>query len=114
MVNDKNMQMIANNIISKVSSCDIRSYLAQCNNEKQQIHVIEMIFNKVILIKFASEYQELITYNGNNEQQKQYYQNKLFNTHDLMCLVFSYLTFTSEGYYKWPNNGFVGDLIIAV
>ena len=56
-------------------------------NEKEQALIIEQIFD-VILTKFKKEYQQVITYCGKDNS----FQESVFNTNDLMCSIFQFLT----------------------
>ena len=63
---DKQVQPQAYQILLRLVTYGIKNYMAQWYNEGQDINTIEMIFNQIILIKFAKEYTKLITYSCNN------------------------------------------------
>ena len=102
--NEQNRK-IAYKILSLLIQNGIKKYMEKCYNEKEQSRVIELIFENIIIIKFGKEYQQFTTYYYNddnyNDNVKYYYQCKVFNNDDLMCLIFRYLTFT---------NAFIGEL----
>ena len=52
-----------------------------------------MIFNRIILVKFAKEYTNLIRYISDDKDYHNYYQNLVFNSTDMMCCIFQYLTY---------------------
>ena len=68
-----------------------------------------MIFNQIILKRFEKEYNQIITYTNNNKQNgnhccSNYYQNLVFESNDLMCLILQYL-------HICDNYRFAADLL---
>ena len=86
--NDKDESQKVFDILYRLITDGIKTYMNKWYNEKEQAMIIEMIFNKIILVKFAQEYNKLIKYNGKNK-----YENLLFNSTDLMTHIFQYLRF---------------------
>ena len=75
-------------ILSKLIGVGLNQYMKKWYNEKQHANIIEMIFNQIILNKFEQEYSDLSKVNcaGDNQQL-------VFNSADLMCLIFRYLKY---------------------
>ena len=96
MLKDEKTKKIAHKILSRLLNDGIKIYMSKYYNEKLDANVIEIIFKNIILVKFVKKYQEITTYSS-----KYKYQSLVFNTDDLMRLIFQYLTF-----YK----GFQGEL----
>ena len=100
-------QQVAQDILIRLLNDGIRKYMKKCFNEKEQTKLIEIIFNTIILKQFEKEYQAMVTYkykykynsktNDNNinvdskSQDSQYCQTSVFNTDDLMCLIFQFV-----------------------
>ena len=97
--NENETYVLVNNIISRLINDGIKVYMNKWYNENKQAIIIEMIFEKLVLKKFAKEYNALITYVGNDDSK---YQNKLFNSNDLMSSILEYLEYGSH---------FDGDLV---
>ena len=88
-------------ILQHLVNGGIKKFMKIWYDERLQANVIEMIFNKIILIKFEKEYNQEITYCTENNASNMIsigtkYQNLVFNSKDLMCSIFQYL---SIGYY---------------
>ena len=83
-------------IVTRLIEDGITIYMNKWYNEKEQFGIIEMIFNQIISKKFAKEYNDSNTYGGNN------CNSLIFNSSDLMCNIFHYLTY---------GNRFNGDLL---
>ena len=103
--NDDEMRKLAYNILSRLMKGrnGLEKYMKNWYNEEEQAVLIETIFNDIILAKFPQQYQRITTYisnNGNNNFENDYYQCLVFNTNDLMYLIFQYLNFwNNELYY---------------
>ena len=103
-IQDDQKKSIASNVLNGLLNDGIKIYMEKCYNEKEQRTIIEMIFDKIILKKFDKDYQNIITYVENNNNGNMNNQSKcqVFNTNDLMCLIFQFLSYGSK---------FDGDLI---
>ena len=86
-------------IVTRLITDGIKIYMNKWYNENDQLHTIEMIFNQIILKKFAKEYDESVTYNGKH--------SLVFNSSDLMCYIFQYLTYST----RWHGDLFWCSLI---
>ena len=75
--------VLAFQILFRLINFGIKNYVSKFYNENEQNSTIDTIFTQMILRKFEKEYHELITFDGNNA---------VFNTSDLMCKIFQYLT----------------------
>ena len=78
------------------------------NDFNETIHaaLIESIFIDIIIKQFRQEYEDLITYKAKNDNSDSESRPEalLFNTKDLMCCVFQFLT-------DWDDFEFIGDLM---
>ena len=91
---------IAHEIMVNLLKYGIKHYMKELYDEETQGSVIEQVFNKIIIEKFKKEYQQVTTYtttttsnkNKDENNDNHYYQRLLFNTTDLMCLVFQFLS----------------------
>ena len=108
-IHDLKQQQVACDILTRLRNNGIKKYMAKWFNEKEQMKVIEVIFSRIILTQFEKEYHAIITYKAKNGTdtrsgagKSQYYQTLVFNTHDLMCFIFQFMSI-------WQN--FIGDLI---
>ena len=92
---DQQMKLLAYDIVTRLITYGIKNYMSQYFNEISQALVIEMIFQKLILVKFEKEYNQLITYSSKNKDDCKLEQSKrsVFNSSDLMCTIFQYLEF---------------------
>ena len=90
---DENGDIISDviDILSMLVMDGIKIYMNEWHRENEERDIIEIIFYKIILKKFKNEYNQLITYSCDDEMKK--YQNKVFNSSDLMCLIFQYLEY---------------------
>ena len=98
---NKKLHEITKEILSRLIVVGIKEYMNKYYNEKVQANTIEIIFNQIILKQFETEYQNVTTYKtkkSKNDKQleqengdKNKYKNLLFNTEDIMCLIFQYL-----------------------
>ena len=84
----------------------IKKYMKKYFNVNLDLHVniIEKVFNQIVLNKFVNDYQQLITYKHNEDNNKQcHFQSKLFNMNDLMCKIFQYLeyNFSNKLYVRY-------------
>ena len=93
-------QQVAQDILIRLTNDGIKKYMQKWFSEKEQAQVIEMIFKRIIFKQFEKEYQTIMTYN--DKKKSQYYQRLVFNTDDLMCLIFQFTRFDAT---------FTGDLI---
>ena len=89
------------NILSRLINDGIKTYMNKWYDEKEQLSIIENIFDKIILKQFSNEYNTLITYISNNQSDHKY-QTALFNSQDLMSNIFQFLEYGKK---------FDGDLV---
>ena len=80
-------------ILSWLVKDGIKMYMMKWYFEKEQRDIVAIIFDKIILNKFEKEYNQLITYNFDETHK---YQNKVFNSSDLMCCIFQYLKYEDK------------------
>ena len=102
VIKDLKQQQIAQDILTRLTNDGIKKYMEKWFSEKEQIQVIEIIFNKIILKQFEKEYQATMIYNINDSKRSEYYQTLVFNTDDLISLIFQFIEL---------NETFTGDLI---
>ena len=108
VIKDSTKQQIAQDILTRLINDGIQKYMKKWFNEKEQAQVIEIIFNQIISKHFEKEYQHIMTYacsdhdNNNRKSQHCNYQRLVFNSDDLMCLIFQFVEL---------EEGFTGDLI---
>ena len=93
-------------ILNKLKSQGIGWFMKNGYNEKKQAVLIETIFNEVILKQLKEEYQNVATYSRVDISvvDSYYYQSRVFNATDIMCLIFQHLSDDD-----WDNKH-VGDL----
>ena len=103
---DKSMHDTAKDILCLLRNTCLKIYMEKHYNENKQAEIIEMIFNQIMLKKFAKEYQNVAKYTSSsknknkqkkNEDESKHYQTLLFNTTDVMCLMFQFLVDFDEG-----------------
>ena len=98
VIKDLKQQQTAQDILIRLINDGIKKYMEKWFNEKEQIQVIEMMFNTIILKQFEKEYQTIMRCDDNNKSQ--YYQRLVLNADDLMCLIFQFIklkeTFTGD------------------
>ena len=91
---DRKLRMQSKWILINLINFGIREYMDKWYNENKRFSIIEIIFNKLILNKFANEYNTLTTYNvSNDNNNNNIYKRQLFNSNDLMCKIFQYLEY---------------------
>ena len=96
---NKTIESLVINILTRLINEGLKEYMAKYYNEKKEANIIEDIFNKIILKKFAKEYYQLIEYKANiinNEMNDTFCQTLVFNSSDLMCKIFHYLEYGEE------------------
>ena len=92
--NDNIMRSVAFDIISQLIDNGIKQYMIEFYNQDKHANIIETIFNRIILTKFAKEYGNQVSFIGdNNNGNNYYYQSAVFNSNDLICCIFQYLTY---------------------
>ena len=107
-IQDLKQQQIAHSILTRLINDGIKKYMEKWFNEKEQRQVIEIIFNTIILKKFEKEYKSIVNHNNKTNDinssncKSQYYQRLVFNTDDLMYLIFQFVELSQQ---------FSGDLI---
>ena len=92
------IKSIANDILTRLINDGIELYMEKWYNEKQQAYIIEMIFNRIILVYFGKEYDDLTNYKHNDIKltNNSKHQQMVFNSQDLMCEIFQYLEWGSR------------------
>ena len=60
------VKLQAYNILLHLITDGIKQYMSKWYDDNNDKCIIEMIFDQIVLIKFAKEYNTLITYNSNN------------------------------------------------
>ena len=98
ILNDEQTQNLAYNILSRLMNGHngLEKYMKKWYNEEEQAVLIERIFNDIILEKFVQEYQSITRYVSDIVSNQDYYQCLVFNTNDLMYLIFQYLDFCDD------------------
>ena len=108
LTNSKNMDKYESKvceIMVNLAKYGIKHYMEELYDEETQASIIEQIFNQMILKQFKKEYQQVTTYsiattaasedkNDNNDDNNDnyHYQCLVFNTTDLMCSIFQFLS----------------------
>ena len=97
---DDKVHQVSYNVLHRLWNNGLKIYMNTWYKEQEQAVIIEMIFNDIILVQFAEEYQEITTYNNDNDGDLScnYNQCLVFNTNDLMYSIFQYLNFWGELY----------------
>ena len=110
-IKDTTQRQVAETIVTRLINDGIKKYMENWFDEKQQVPIIELLFNQIILTKYSQEYKDIITYgienngncnkkdntnnidkdNINDNEESEYHQRLVFNTTDLMCLIFQYI-----------------------
>ena len=99
MTSDDVTREIGQNILLRLKKDGIKEYMKKWYNEKEEAIIIEKMFNEIILDKFGQEHKDLVTFEAKEDY---YYQNLVFNTNDLMCLIFQFLTdMMASDKYSW-------------
>ena len=97
---DPTERQVAPQILHPLLKHGIKTYMKDFFIEDKQAAIIESIFKNLILSQYGKEYQRVMSYktqsneNNNDNKVNSHYQSLLFNTDDVMCLIFSYLIFT--------------------
>ena len=109
--NDNKKQM-AKSILIDLLKHGIKHYMKIIYQEKQQSHIIELIFNTIICKRFSKQIDSMTRYVNNNKSNNcndtcNYYQSMVFNTQDLMTSIFQYLKYKS----CTKKKGLIGDLL---
>ena len=105
---EKEEQETAFSILSNlINNGGIKEYMRRYYDERYHCIIIEKIFNQIILTKYSSQFQLITTFSfskidNNINFEKYKYQIKVFNTNDVMSLIFGYLTY---------SHNFDGDLL---
>ena len=95
---DDKIRQLSYNILYRLWN-GLKSYMRTWYNEKEQATTIEMIFTDIILTKFTKQYQIMTTYMSNNTKEH-YNQCLVFNTDNLMYLIFQFLHFWNGELYN--------------
>ena len=115
-IDEENTSTVVKQIITRLTTKGIKYYMKNYYNEKTQKDIIEIMFNKIILNKFAAEYQNITTYvanttiinkninnpdkHGRDMENGEKSSYLFLNNSDLMIAMFQYL----DGVFK-------GDLV---
>ena len=98
-IKDLKQRQMAQDILLRLINDGIKKYMEKWLNENLQIRIIEIIFQTIILKKFGKEFANITTYVGNEDSKdSEHYQTLVFNTYDLMCLIFQYMEFDFDSY----------------
>ena len=93
-LNNEDEQNAAATILHAVVKNDIYSYIDKTYNDDNDPLIIDKIFRQVILEHYEKEYTQIITFPSINDDTKEHNNSSmilLFNTKDLMCLIFQFL-----------------------
>ena len=90
--NDKD-QYEAFTILLDLLNYGMKIYMAKHFDPKRDPSTIDKIFNQVILTKLIVQYQQATTHSMPQKDNHNTCQLKVFNTNDLMCLIFQYLEY---------------------
>ena len=99
--NNPQTQEQAQEIMLHLITFGIKKHMEDFYDETKHATIIEQIFTQIILTKFKKEYQQVTKYNTDEDDDEDedeetlgahYYQNLLFNTEDLMCFIFQFLS----------------------
>ena len=92
---DDNDKAVARNVLFRLKEDGILKYMEEHYHEKQESVVIEIIFNKIILSKFETEYNKLMTFDSIN-----YFENLVFNSSDIMSKILQCLEYSLSNDYR--------------
>ena len=94
-------QTVAQNILKNLTNNGIKKYMADYNklndDEKNKIaRVIDLIFDQIIRKHHSKEYENILTFNFgiSNVHDPNFICTRLFNTCDLMYLIFQFIDLT--------------------
>ena len=97
VVNNTKDQEAASSLLSKLAKYGIKTYMNKhCNYTDTTTYITDQIFDKIILTKFSQEYARVTTYVRMNDNKKQHYQCIVFNTKDIMNLIFQFREFNNN------------------
>ena len=82
---------------------NIKKHMKNYYNEMEHAETIEIIFNKIIIKQFASEYERIAKCVNTHQNQ-----GIVFNTDDLMCAILGYLE------YNHDTDRIDGDLFACI
>lgn len=88
----KNVPKSSLKMINNLNKHGINEYL-QKYYHNNQCHMIEFIFENIFLTKFSDDYNKIITFKTKNNNDKETYQNIVFNFPDVMYYLLSFLEF---------------------
>ena len=80
---------IVNKIVSSLIKYEIKTYMTDYYNENDDSRIIDLIFNNIIFKHFEKEYHQITQYVDKSNLSLEYGE-KVFNTNDLMCLIFQF------------------------
>ena len=90
--NCQNIEIKVQNILLQLVNDGLTKFISNWYNEKHELNIIDIIFNRIILKQFEEEYAQQTTYYAKNKNQQ-----LLFNSSDLMCDIFQYLLYGCYG-----------------
>ena len=93
VINDDAIEQVLCIILHQLLNHDLKSYMKNYYNEQKQATTIEIVFNEVILNMFAKEYRRITRYVSTSNKKEDRYKCLVFNTCDLMYLIFQFLDF---------------------
>ena len=89
--NNNKQEQKARKLLFRLVKYGLSKYMKEYYDENKHGNLIETIFEKIILINYEKEYQNVSTYNYVNNNTTS--QTQLFNANDLMSLIFQWLSF---------------------
>ena len=78
-------------IVTRLMKFGLLTFMKKHYNENEQGQLIELIMKQIVFKQFSNEYKQHIDYKALNKNSK--YQELAFNTQDVMCNIFQFLTF---------------------
>ena len=103
-IKDTKQREMALLILTRLLRDGIKDYMKEWFNEDEQVLIIERIFNTIIIPNFEKKDDNITTYR-NNSSDSEDDQRVVFNTNDIMCLIFQFLE------YQIRKQGLDGDLL---
>lgn len=77
-------------VLSRLAQHGIKNYAIKfCDHTETSVDIVDKIFDKIIFKKLNHDYANTTTYvNHNTNTNDTDYKSKVFNTTDLICLIF--------------------------
>ena len=87
---NNNHNVKVDKIVSSLIKYGIKSYMKDHYNENDDSQTIDLIFDDIISKYFDKEYHQITKYVDKSNLSLEYCE-KVFNTNDLMCLIFQFV-----------------------